>query len=90
VDGPGHLEFAFRIQPKGLRRKCSVKQPVHLEQSRNTLVIAQNGKLIVMKGLEDFIVVDTEDCLLVYPKKDEQEIKELKQRLGKTGLESYL
>jgi len=65
-------------------------RPVHIEESKNSLVLAQNEKLIVIKGLDEFIVVDTEDCLLIYPKADEQEIKALKEKLGLNGLDSYL
>jgi mannose-1-phosphate guanylyltransferase len=65
-------------------------RPVHIEESKNSLVLAQNDKLIVIKGLDEFIVVDTEDCLLIYPKANEQEIKALKEKLGLNGLDSYL
>jgi mannose-1-phosphate guanylyltransferase len=33
------------------------------------------GKVAVIKGLNDYIVVDTEDVLLVCPRSDEQSIK---------------
>jgi mannose-1-phosphate guanylyltransferase len=38
-------------------------------------------KLIVAKGLNDFIVIDEEDVLLIYPRDDEQEIKEVRNSL---------
>ncbi len=43
--------------------------------TRGTLVTAPEGKLVVVRGLEDYIVVDTSDILLVWPRADEQAIK---------------
>jgi mannose-1-phosphate guanylyltransferase len=40
------------------------------------MVHADNKKLILLQGLEDFIVVDTKDVLLICKKDKEQEIKE--------------
>jgi len=34
-------------------------------------------KIVAIRGLNDFIVVDTEDALLVCPKSEEQWIKQL-------------
>jgi len=52
----------------------------------NCFVRAPKGKLVVLKELSDYIVVDEGDVLLVYPKSKEQEIKqvtaEVKARFG--------
>jgi len=45
--------------------------------SFNNVVHAPNGKLVVLKGLEDFIVVDTKDALLICKKEEEQFIKQI-------------
>jgi mannose-1-phosphate guanylyltransferase len=63
---------------------------IHVEDANNSLVIANNSKLIVIKGLEDFIIVDTDDCLMIYPKSEEQNIKALKEKLKDQGLDDYL
>ena len=44
------------------------------------MVAAEGRKLIVAKGLEDFIVVDTPDALLICPRDDEQWVKQLVSR----------
>lgn len=67
-----------------------LSKPLYLDHARNNLVISKNSKLVVIKGLEDFIVIDTDDCLLIYPKSEEQAIKALKERLKSTGLQEYL
>jgi mannose-1-phosphate guanylyltransferase len=86
----GTWKSLYEFSVKDDRGNAVLCEPVHLEESDNTLVLAQNEKLLVIKGLHDFIVVDTEDCLLIFPKADEQEIKSMKQKLGKRGLDSYL
>jgi len=52
----------------------------------NCLVHAPAGKLVVLKDLSDYIVVDEGDVLLIYPKSKEQEIKQvtglIKERFG--------
>ena len=45
------------------------------DASKN-IVHADNKKLVLLQGLEDFIVVDTKDVLLICKKDKEQEIKE--------------
>ena len=40
------------------------------------IVHADNNKLVLLQGLDDFIVVDTKDVLLICKKNKEQEIKE--------------
>lgn len=40
------------------------------------VVKAPDKKLVVLQGLDDFIVVDTNDVLLICKKEKEQEIKE--------------
>lgn len=44
--------------------------------ARNCMVNAPGNKLHVLQGLEDFIVIDTNDVLLICRKDKEQEIKE--------------
>ncbi len=52
----------------------------------NCLVRTPPGKLVVLKDLSDYIVVDEGDVLLIYPKSKEQEIKQVtalvKERYG--------
>jgi mannose-1-phosphate guanylyltransferase len=51
---------------------------VILQESQNCLIKSVNpDKLIVLGGLNDYIVVDEADVLLIYPKNREQEVKPL-------------
>ena len=65
-------------------------KPIHAEKTANTLVLSKADKLVVIKGLENFIIVDTDDCLMIYPKDEEQNIKSLKDDLKSKGLDQYL
>ncbi|MEL6677002.1 MAG: mannose-1-phosphate guanylyltransferase [Bacteroidota bacterium] len=47
------------------------------ESFNNMVKTSINGKLVVLKGLNDYIVVDTEDALLICKKDDEQFIKQI-------------
>jgi mannose-1-phosphate guanylyltransferase len=42
----------------------------------NSIIKAKDGKKILVKGLTDFIVIDEDHALLIFPKNNEQEIKE--------------
>ncbi len=86
----GTWNSLFEISEKDVEGNTRLSSPVYLENTHQTLVIADKEKLVVIKGLEGFIVVDTDDCLLIFPKAEEQSIKELKDKLKIEGLEQYL
>lgn len=46
-------------------------QHVHLEQTSNCISKIPKNKAAVIKGLENYIVVDDEKVLLIYPKSNE-------------------
>lgn len=47
----------------------------------NSLIRGGKEKLMVIKGLKDYIVVDEGDVLLIWPKNEEQAIKSIRQEL---------
>lgn len=53
-------------------------------------IIESNGKLIATLGIEDLIVVDTEDVTLICTKDKAQEVKMLLKELRMQKLEQYL
>lgn len=65
-------------------------RPALAYESNNCLVRAPEGKLVVIRGLEDFIVVDERDVLLIYPKSKEQEIKIVAKDVQKLPPNRYL
>lgn len=55
----------------------SENSKVLLYDSKNCLVKANPEKLVVIKGLEDYIVVESENALLIYPKNEEQNLRQV-------------
>lgn len=49
----------------------------HLIDASGNMVYTATEKLVVVEGIKDYIVVDKEDVLLIYPKSKEQDIKTL-------------
>jgi mannose-1-phosphate guanylyltransferase len=56
-------------------------------ESGNNMIRLPKNKLAVINGLEDYIIVDEDDVLLIFPKSKEQEIKKItkliKEKKGK-------
>lgn len=50
---------------------------LHLNETQDCIIQIPTDKAAVIKGLKDFIVVDDGEVLLIYPKGDEQEIKQV-------------
>ena len=49
---------------------------VMIMQANRCVVHAPDNKLVLLQGLEDFIIVDTKDVLLICKKENEQDIKD--------------
>ena len=58
--------------------------------STKNMVHAPHNKLIVLQGMDDFILVDTQDVLLVCKKEKEQEIKEYVAEIKKSKGDKFL
>ncbi len=70
--------------PKDQSNNAVVNAKVILENANNNIIRSDADKLIIVDGLDDFIIVDREGILLIYPKSKEQDIKRI------TGLASEL
>jgi len=55
----------------------------HLINTSGSIIRSDSNKIVVVKGLENYIVVDEPGALLIYPKNDEQEIKQIVKSLNK-------
>ncbi|MDR5591713.1 mannose-1-phosphate guanylyltransferase [Christiangramia sp. SM2212] len=53
------------------------------EDSENNIVSTIDKKIVVLKGLSDYIVVEDKDILMIVPKSEEQEIKQLREKVMK-------
>jgi len=63
--------------PKDTSNNAVVNARVILENANNNIIRSDAKKLIIVDGLDDFIIVDREDVLLIYPKNKEQDIKRI-------------
>lgn len=52
-----------------------------LNNSSNNIISTAKDKLVIIDGLADFIIVDKENVLLIYPKSKEQEIKDIVKQI---------
>lgn len=53
-------------------------------------LISAPGKLVAAIGVEDLIVIDTDDALLILPRRRAQEVKQVVELLRARGLNRYL
>lgn len=63
--------------PKDEQDNAVINAKVILENASNNIIRTEGKKLVVIDGLQDFIIVDKDDVLLIYPKGKEQEIKRI-------------
>jgi mannose-1-phosphate guanylyltransferase len=66
---------------KDENKNAVVNATVVLENASNNIIRASNKKTIVIDGLNDYIIVDKDDVLLIYPKSKEQDIKKIVSKL---------
>lgn len=52
-----------------------------LTDAKGNMIRSGKGKIVVVDGLEDYIIVDKEDVLLIYPKSKEQDIKQIRNQV---------
>jgi len=63
---------------------------VMIVDATKCMVHTQDNKLVVLQGLDDFIVVDTKDVLLICRKEKEQEIKDFVSEVKRNKGDKYL
>tara|TARA_B110000093_G_scaffold183174_1_gene232518 strand:- start:3343 stop:4419 length:1077 start_codon:yes stop_codon:yes gene_type:complete len=76
--------------PKDSNQNASVGGETIFRDSSNNMVRTQNGKRVVIQGLNDYIVVEKEDVLLICPKSDEQDIKQISNQVRIDFGEEYV
>lgn len=60
-----------------------VNARVILENASNNIIRSEAKKLVVIDGLNDYIIVDNENVLMIYPKSKEQDIKRITEKANK-------
>jgi mannose-1-phosphate guanylyltransferase len=61
----------------------------HYYESNGNLINVSEGKLVVTKGLENFIVIETEKSLMILPRSEEQFVKNIVNDLKAEGKKEF-
>jgi mannose-1-phosphate guanylyltransferase len=63
---------------------------IRIYDASNNLIVSQKDKLTIIEGIENSIIVDTEDTLMILSKSKEQEVKNFTTDLKRDKLEKFL
>ncbi|MGI9532428.1 mannose-1-phosphate guanylyltransferase [Lutimonas sp.] len=67
--------------PKDTHNNAVVKARGHFIDAANNMVSTQSNKRIVVEGLSDYIIVETAETIMIYPKSQEQNIKQVSKQM---------
>ena len=86
----GTWESLYNYMPDKDRFKNSVDaEKVLLEEARNLMVVSpEKKKLVAISGLDNYIIVDTDDVLLICPK-DDKRFKDFISGIAMPDYEKY-
>ena len=68
---------------KDANNNAVVNATVVLENASDNIIRTSGKKLVVIDGVSNFIIVDKDDVLLIYPKEKEQDIKKIVEKINK-------
>jgi mannose-1-phosphate guanylyltransferase len=66
----------FEIRPKDQNNNTIIGKNVLAYESQNCIVHVPKEKVVVLQGLDDYIVVEDDNTLLICRKNDEQQIRQ--------------
>ena len=70
-------------------KNAVVNAQVLTEDASGNMIRTKNDKVVVVDGLKDYIIVDKEEVLLIFPKEKEQDIKKVLQKVKDKFGETY-
>lgn len=73
----------YERMPKDDCKNAVINAHTLLSEAENNIIRSDTHKYIVIDGLKDYIIVDKDDVLLIYPKAKEQNIKEIVSQVKK-------
>lgn len=86
----GTWNSAWENMDKDYFQNAVAGDHVMIVDAKNCMVHVPNNKLVLLQGLDDYIVVDTKDVLMICRKDQEQEIKEYVAEVKRNKGEKYL
>lgn len=70
---------------KDANNNTVVNAKLFIENASNNIIRTDANKIVIVDGLNDYIIVDKENILLIYPKEKEQEIKKITEIVTKNS-----
>jgi mannose-1-phosphate guanylyltransferase len=85
----GNFEALYDILSKDQDQHATVSpaNPIHLDSQR---ILVMSKRLVATIGLEDLVIVDTDDVLLVCPRNRSQDVKQLVEIIKQRQQNEYL
>lgn len=74
---------------KDLDKNAVVNAKTLTKNASGNLIRANKDKIVIIDGLNDYIIVDKDEVLLIFPKEKEQNIKKVLQKVKDKFGESY-
>lgn len=74
---------------KGSNGNAVVHARTLTEDASGNMIRTKDNKIVVIDGLNDYIIVDKDDVLLIFPKSKEQDIKKVLQKVKDKFGEQY-
>jgi len=71
-------------------QNATVGSETIFRDAQGNMIRTQSGKRVVIQGLHDYIVVEKDDVLLICPRKDEQDIKQIVSEVKDNFGEDYV
>ena len=75
---------------KDANANAVVNSKLVIREATGNMIRSGKGKLIVIEGLNDYIIVDRDDVLLIFPKSKEQDIKSIVAEVKSTYGDKYV
>jgi len=80
----------YEAAPRNEENNVIAATQISIKDTTNSIIHISNDKLAVIRGLDNFIVVDEGNALLIYPKAHEQEIKEVVKDMSQKYGEKFI
>ncbi|WP_405383930.1 mannose-1-phosphate guanylyltransferase [Maribacter sp. LLG6340-A2] len=74
---------------KNQHNNAVVNAKVLSQDANGNMIRSKAGKVVVVDGLNDYIIVDKDEVLLIYPKTKEQDIKQVLNKVKETFGDEY-
>jgi len=82
----GTWKSLFELSPKDEKQNV-IKGNVVALDTENCIIQTSDSRLVIVKGLKNFIVAEYENALMICPKDEEQSVKEFVSIAEKKGQE---